>query len=147
MPIKSFRGLLIHGGQDIIRLETNNGLTGYRIVKFQLMPDESGGHTAESTVKIYKTKQSTITTLVDFSDHGLLAAGFISNHTSAYIYPPDSTVIFENEVINQDIFVTNLDRSGDAPCNYYLELEQINLNLDQATVATLKDIRRSEKIS
>jgi len=141
MPIKSFRGLLVHGGQEIVPLQTNNGLTGYRIVKFQLMPDESGGHTAESTVKIYKTEQSTITTLVDFSDNTLLAAGFISNHTSAYIYPPGDQIIFENEVFNQDIFITNSDRSGDAPCNYYIELEQINLSLDEATVATLKDIR------
>ena len=143
MPIKSFRGLLVHGGQDTVPLQTNNGLTGYRIVKFQLMPDESGGHTAESTVKIYKSKQSTITTLVDFSDNRLLAAGFISNHTAAYIYPPGDQIIFENEVFNQDIFITNSDRSGDAPCNYYIELEQINLALDEATVATLKDIRNT----
>jgi len=143
MPIKSFRGLLVHGGQDTIPLQTNNGLTGYRIVKFQLMPEDIGGGNSESIVKIYKTKQSTITTLVNFSDNRLLAAGFTSNHTSAYIYPPGDQIIFENEVFNQDIFITNSDRASTEPCNYYIELEQINLALDEATVATLKDIRNT----
>jgi len=139
--IKTYRGLLAHGGQDKIRLKTNDGKTGYRIIKFQLMADETGGHTSESMVKIYKTEQSTITTLVDFSDNELLAAGFISNHTNAYIYPPGDQIIFENEIFNQDIFVTNSDRSGDAPCNYYIELEQVSLNENQTTMATLQSLR------
>ena len=42
MTIKTFRGLLADGGQDTIVLHTNDGSTGYRIVKFQLMPDAPG---------------------------------------------------------------------------------------------------------
>ncbi len=37
MPIKSFRGLLADDGIETVPLHTNNGTTGYRIVKFQLM--------------------------------------------------------------------------------------------------------------
>jgi len=32
----------------------------------------------------------------------------------------------------------------DVPMNYYLELEQIKLDLSESTVATLKDIRNKE---
>ena len=35
--IISFRGLMADGGIDTIPLQTNNGLTGYRITKFQIM--------------------------------------------------------------------------------------------------------------
>ena len=55
-------------------------------------------------------------------------------------------VIFDNEKFNQDIFVTNVDVVGNsAPINYYIELEQIKLSLDENTVATLKDIRNIEQ--
>ena len=42
---------------------------------------------------------------------------------------------------NQDIYVTMKDSSTGESCNYYIELEQMKLNLDEQTVATLKDIR------
>ena len=38
MPIKTFRGKLADDTQDTINLHTNNGLVGYRIKKFQLVP-------------------------------------------------------------------------------------------------------------
>jgi hypothetical protein len=41
---------------------------------------------------------------------------------------------------NQDIFITLGSQSG-ASCNYYIELEQVKLDLNENTVATLKDIR------
>jgi hypothetical protein len=34
--MKSFRGKLADGEQERISLSTNNGLTGYRVTKFQL---------------------------------------------------------------------------------------------------------------
>jgi len=51
--------------------------------------------------------------------------------------------IFDNEIFNQDIFVTYTTGQGGQKINYYLELEQIRLNVDEATVATLKDIRNT----
>ena len=47
-----------------------------------------------------------------------------------------------NEKFNQDIFVTVSDaNAGSVRCNYYIELEQMSLDLSEQTVTTLKDIR------
>tara|TARA_R100000664_G_C2639410_1_gene65138 strand:+ start:18 stop:461 length:444 start_codon:yes stop_codon:yes gene_type:complete len=141
MPIKSFRGLIADGAIDTITLRTNNGSTGYRITKFELMPNRPGKVRSEHIVKIFKIPQSTPTTeTVDFSDNTLLAAGIITNQTDANdTY--SSRIIFDQEIFNQDIFVTNFDDTGNEAVNYYIELEQVRLSLDENTVATLKDIR------
>ena len=53
-------------------------------------------------------------------------------------------VLFDNKKFNQDIFVTHKNLHGDAsPCNYYVELEQFKLSVDEASVATLRDMRGS----
>ena len=141
MPIKSFRGLIADGAIDTINLHTNNGSTGYRITKFQLMPNRPGKVRSEHVVKIFKIPQTGATTVtVDFSDSTLLAAGIITNQTDANdTY--SSEIIFDQEIFNQDIFVTNFDDTGNEAVNYYIELEQVKLALDENTVATLKDIR------
>ena len=54
------------------------------------------------------------------------------------------TVIFDNEIFNQDIYVTNYDAATGESMNYYIELEVLNLDLAEATVATLKDMRGRE---
>jgi len=145
--ILSFRGLLEHGGQDQINLETIRGTTGYKIVKFQLMTWVAG-HTSsetESTVKIYKIKQTTIDSVVDFGDNRLLAAGVLGYDADISIYPPTRIVTFDNQIFNQDIYVTHSNLHADvAPCNYYIELESMDLNMDEATVATLTNIRNTQ---
>jgi len=141
MPIKTFRGLMADLVEDVITLHTNNGSTGYRIVKFELMPKVPANKTAEHVVKIYKISQDTIDGNVDFSDNTLLAAGFVNNDTNAYQNPPAQSIIFDQEVFNQDIYVTHKDMAVGESCNYYIELEQIKLDLNENTVATLKDIR------
>jgi hypothetical protein len=45
------------------------------------------------------------------------------------------------ELFNQDIYISNVDSIGSNAMNYYIELEQSTLSLDENTVATLKDIR------
>ena len=45
---------------------------------------------------------------------------------------------------NQDVYVTFKKTAGTSPTNYYIELEQVKLALDENTVATLKDIRNIE---
>jgi len=54
------------------------------------------------------------------------------------------TIIFDHEIFNQDIYVTHWSDSGADACNYYIELEQVKLSVDESTVATLKDIRNKE---
>jgi len=144
MPIKTFRGKMGDGAQDTIVLHTNNGATGYRIVKFQLFPNIPGTGTLESTVSIYKVEQATVSTTtaaVDFSDQTLLAASFLSINAGAPSNPVNITTVFDNEIFNQDIYVTHTTTDGSGAVNYYLELEQVKLDLNENTVATLKNIR------
>ena len=51
--------------------------------------------------------------------------------------------IFDNEVFNQDIYVTNNDADSSSPINYYIELEVIPLDDAGAEYTTLKDMRQS----
>ena len=141
--IKTFRGLLADGGQDTIRLSTNNGLIGYKINKLELMPNEPGDADQESVVQIFKYKQTTIDGKIDFGDPTCIAAGHVSNSTTTYQYPPADVVIVDTAVFNQDIFITHEESKGSSAVNWYLELEQVKLDLNEATVATLKDMRGS----
>jgi len=147
--IKTFRGLIGDGEQDTIVLHTNDGSMGYRIVKFDIFPHRPGGTShVESVVQIFKVSQDTIAaanSIVDFSDNTLVAAAYLTddvNNASG----PLQIVMFEQERFNQDIYVTHTDEAGTAKVNYYIELEQIRLDLSESTVATLKDIRNTATI-
>ena len=141
MPIKTFRGKIASGAQDILSLHTNNGATGYRIVRFDLFTDTPGiGNEAEHVVKIYTVPQTAVTATVDFSEQPLVGVGFLPVKTS--IFTQQQIVTFDLAVFNQDIYVTHLDNGGNSVAvNYHIELEQIKLDLNENTVATLKDIR------
>jgi hypothetical protein len=140
--IISFRGKLANGAQDTIPLQTNNGLIGYRIVKFEAMaidPEED----VESTMKVYSIEQTTVTNTIDFSDNTLLAA-MIYNDSASNAYGPQPIVVFDNIIFNQDIYITLKAGTATTPfLNYHIELEQKDLALDEATVSTLKDIRNT----
>jgi len=140
--IKTFRGQIADGAQDTVVLHTNDGSIGYRIVKFQIMDNAPGINSRESIVKIYKIEQdvTTIDALVDFSDQTLLGTAYLESHASPY-YTEHQQVIFDGEIFNQDIYITHSDIDGNNAVNYYIELEQMALDLNENTVATLKDIR------
>ena len=138
--IKSFRGLLEDGGQDHIRLQTIKGKVGYRIVKFQIIQQEPGQQSVESTVKIYTQKQSTINNNIAFTDSSLLAAAIWHKQDNS-AYALIDHVIFDREIFNQDIFLTHQETDNAYACNYYLELEVIPLTDHDAEFTTLKDIR------
>jgi len=139
--IKTFRGMLADDGQDTIVLHTNDGSTGYRIVKFQLMGEKPAGANQESIVKIYKIKQTTFTANVDFSDNTLLGVAYLEAAADAKTESQAQIVIFDNEIFNQDIYISHVDDESGESVNYYIELEQTSLDLNESTVATLKDIR------
>ena len=143
MPIKSFRGLLADGGQDTIVLHTNRGEIGYRIVKFQLMPNNPDVGGSESIVKVYKIEQTVVDGVVDFSDNTLIAAAFQKTQEDSANTEAGIVTIFDNEIFNQDIYVTAVDVRGSLLTNYYIELEQIKLDLAESTTATLRDIRNT----
>ena len=140
--IKTFRGLIASGAQDTISLHTNDGSTGYRIVKFQAIPDTPGTNQTEAIVKVYTVSQSTITNTIDFSDQTLVAAIFqaVSNGSNE-AYADSVTVIFDKQVFNQDIYITASENAGSRATNYYIELEQVKLSENENTVATLKNIK------
>ena len=138
MPIKSFRGKIADNSVDTITLHTNNGSTGYRIKKFQIIGQEPMGTDQEAVVKIYTIPQTTATNTIDFSDQTLLGVAFYENDQNT-AYFGGETIIFDNTTFNQDIYVTNQSSTGSM--NYYIELEMFKLDLSENTVATLKDIR------
>jgi hypothetical protein len=136
--IKSFRGRLAKGGQDHIRLKTNKGDVGYKIVKFQAM-GTTEDENYESTLQVWSVP-TTATTNVDFSNQELLAAILYGDNNQAG-YAAFQTVIFDNMVFNQDIYVTFESAAASADMNYYLELEQIMLNENESALATLQSLR------
>ena len=141
--IKTFRGLLADGDQATIRLSTNQGLIGYKIVKFQLIANAPGTVNYEHIVQIFSEKQDAVDGIINFDSPLLLASAYLEGGTST-TNTDNVSVIFDNRIINQDIYVTHSDVEGTNKVNYYIELEQLKLNLNEATVATLKDMRGRE---
>ena len=135
----SFRGQLADGGIDKIKLSTMKGKKGYKIAKFQLMGPNNNTD-FEHVVKIYKVKQSTATSDIDFTDGNLLASGIIGGDSSRSILTTP-VIVFDNEVFNQDIYVTNKGHDNTANVNYYIELEVKDISDLQATQLTLKSLR------
>ena len=133
--------MLADGGQDRIRLQTIRGKVGYKIVKFQLMTEKPGTTDYEQIVKIFKTSQTSIVEAIDFTNTDLLAAGFTEGAAATNFIGDPMTVIFDNEIFNQDIFISHFDAKGALPCNYYLELEVVPLDDKMAEYSTLKDLR------
>jgi len=148
--IKTFRGLIADGAQDTIVLHTNDGSTGYRIVKFQAFANFPGTQDTEGTLQIWKVAQTTVSTTtatVDFSNQTLLGALYYAEDKSAtYNVTNPLSVVFDREIFNQDIYITFVETVGTQKMNYYLELEQVKLDLSENTVATLKDIRNEHRI-
>lgn len=141
MVMKSFRGKIVHNNVDTVSLHTNTGSVGYQITKFQLMDANPTAASNEFIVKIYSVPQSTVDGDVDFSDQTLLAAGVLVGNTDTR-FDVLQTIVFDNMKFNQDIYITCFDNQGNnGACNYYMELEQFKLDLNENTVATLKDIR------
>ena len=143
MVVKTFRGQLADGGQDRIRLQTIKGKVGYRIADFRIVTINPATF-ANSTMQIWKTEQSSVPTtgaVVNFTDSDLLAvANWIYSSGEGSII--DST-IFDNEIFNQDIYITHTEEIAAIVCNYYLELEVIPLDDAGAEYTTLKDMRQS----
>ena len=133
----SYRGQLPVGKQQEINLKTNKGKIGYKIIKFQIMSETPGTHNIELIGQIFRKDQTgSISGEVNFDNDDLLAAAFI-NFPSGGDY-----VIFDSSIINQNIFVTMIDASGNTvPGNYYIEVETMELSDVQATQLTLKNIK------
>ena len=107
------------------------------------MPKTPGIANAEYVAKIYNSDQTGITTsTIDFTENNLLATCFGGSSTNNTQIPPLQVTIFDNREFNQDIFIYVMDVSGGTvPCNYYIELETMQLTETQTTQLTLSSIR------
>ena len=144
MPIKTFRGQMSNDEIQTIHLHTNNGSTGYQIHKMQMLAGTPNNQNTEGIITIWSNLVAANAAVglatVDFSNQDLLGVGFYSSSATATIYPEDQIIIFDNMVFNQDAYLV-CNTGSAAPLNYYTELEQRKLDLNENTVATLKDIR------
>jgi hypothetical protein len=138
----SYKGQLAMGLQDEINLKTNKGKVGYKITKFQIISSTPGTTgSVEFVAKIYNKDQTgAISPAVDFTDSNLLACAFYQDRANAS--SNTETIIFDNKEFNQNIFITIQDAEGATiPCNYYIELETIDLSDIQTTQLTLQNLR------
>jgi len=151
MTIKAYRGMLANGGQDKINLRSNKGDIGYKIHKFELMTNQPGdaGADSEHVVMIWSVERTstelgnTTTTDPDFTNNELLGAGYQLQDVAGSGHGYWISTIFDKEMFNQNIYITQRDTGGNAvACNYYLELEQVKLNENESTMATLQSLRQ-----
>ena len=139
--IKTFKGALADGGQNRIKLSTIKGKVGYRIIKFQVISAEPFAKSGEHVAKLYYTEQSTIDAVVDFTDSNLLGVS-LWRASAGETYALSTTIIFDSEMFNQDIFITHSDINTDNTLlSYYIEMEAIELTDMAAEYTTIKDLR------
>ena len=144
MVVKTFRGQLTDsspGNQNRIRLQTNKGKVGYRIIKFEIL-SAAPTTNIEHVVQIWTEEQTSISATINFTDSTWMATAFESG--GGYSRPTRETIIVNREkIVNQDIYIGHSEVVGATACNYYIELEVIPLDDAGAEYTTLKDMRQS----
>ena len=138
--VHSFRGLLNDGGQDEMILERQNVNLAYRIIKFQGFPNTPGVGDYESTLEIWREKQTSIATgapfTVDFKDVDLLGALYESSSGSTSYSASPLIVIFDNTLFSRNIYVTHTNTTDALSYNYYIEIEEVPV-----TASTLMQLK------
>jgi len=140
MVVKTYRGLLADGAQEKIPLGTKDGSVGYRVIRFDIL-SASPSSNIEHVVQIWAKEQVSVVATIDFTHTDWLGTAWESG--GGFSRPENAHVIIDPRIINQDIFITHFEVVASAACNYYIELEQINLDHTQTMNATLKAIRGS----
>ncbi len=118
----SFRGSIIPATDpQRIKLSTMNGKTGYKITKLQIISNTPGVSNVEHLVQIYSKYGQGPSTEVDFTNDALLAVAYYQDEAAPH-YPSSMDIIFDNEVVNQDIYIAGADVGGGVVTNnYYVE--------------------------
>lgn len=124
----NFSGLLANATQATIPLHGGDAETGYRVKDFRIMPEKPLTNSNESLLQIWKTKQDAgaLSTDVNFDDPEFLGMAIWSNNATTENYPEDLTVFFDDEVVNQDLYVTCFETSGRS-MNFMLTLEEVKM--------------------
>ena len=138
--IKTFRGLLSNLGQDRIYLAGGDSDKGYRIVKFDIIGKTPLFAESEYVMKIYTVEQASgsIDSQVDMRDDTLLAVSIATNDSANPVNSGYKSVLFDQEVVNQDLFVTYKTNQGSEQCNYYIELEEVTMSKNEQAVVNFK---------
>jgi len=140
--IKTYRGMLANDTEDQIRLKTPKGAIGYRIVKFEVINQNPTTENVECVLQITKISSSP-SLLIDLSDGDILAVVHYAGSEDSNVNPVTKTIIMDQEIFNQDIYITQIGQGSNTDnMNYYLELEQVMLNENESTMATLQSLRR-----
>ena len=126
---KAFKGKLSTDQQDRIHLAGGDTDTGYKIRKFQAISNSPAGISPEAVLKIYSVKQTGVDFAIDFNDDTLLGVLFYDTRPDIFTA---QTVIFDTDVVNQDIYITCATTDGDI--NYYLELEEVKMSKGEQAV-------------
>ena len=135
--------MLAPGTQEKIRLRTLKGKKGYKITKFQLISNLPGSTAYEYVAKITKVEEPSIVADVNFTDSKLMAVVYLKGSFQSTQAPTTERIIFDNEITNQNMFINISDAAaGSTACNYYIELEVVELSDIQATELTLRNIRQ-----
>jgi archaellum component FlaF (FlaF/FlaG flagellin family) len=138
----TFRGALAPGLQDKINIRQKDGKTGYKITRFEQIQARPGTDSVELIGQIFTTDQTAaITSTIDFTDSDLLAINYYKAGASSS-NPTTTQIIFDQEIVNQNLFVTIVDEAGGTQKgNYFIELEEVKLSDIQSTQLTLKSLR------
>ncbi len=138
----SFRGKLNMGTQERLKLSTIKGKIGYKVNKLQIISTTPAAVSEEVIVKIFKKSQeTTISPTIDLSDSDIIAAVYYTNRNDTLL-SGENVIIMDNEIVNQDIFVTaDSANSSTIPTSYYIELETMDLSDIEATKLTLQNLR------
>ena len=141
--ILSFKGKVEMGLEDRIMLRTLNGKTGYKINKFNIMSTTPGQGNVEMIGQLFdKSQVGSISSTVDFTNNELMAVAMYHDGAANDTTHFETSTIFDNEITNQNMFVSITDATGSTvACNYYIELEAIALTDIQSTQLTLKALR------
>ena len=142
--MKTFRGQLGDGEQEVIRLTTNQGLIGYKMKKIDVISNDPLNTAAKGVVKVYKRKQDTVDAEINLDDHNLFAVCYYTSNNTTSSNAVNESIVFDQEVVNQDLFITSDTGGATQLMNYYIEMEKMKLDNNEATVATLKDMRGRE---
>jgi len=138
------------GTQKTIRLRRIDGKTGYRIKNISCIQKSPGALDNEGLIQIWSVERTAAelpVKTIDIEQGTLLAVVFVSSDVSADLYPEDKTIIFDDVVFSQDIFVTYIDvRTVNDAMNVELQLEQIKLDDVEATAVILKNFRNTNTV-
>ena len=137
----SYRGSIIDGETEEINLKTIQGKVGYKIKKFQIIATDVLGAQADMQAQVTKTSDGAGAT-INFTNADLLAVATYKTEPNASQTAQGTTIIFDNEMFNQNIFITAIDGgTSNQNINYYIELEAMSISDLEATMLTLKNLR------